>query len=580
MILSHEELYRHKSLIIASDLSEVNKIHFMRNYFKSFVPALFVSLKDYNKNTLIKDLIAGLIVGIIALPLSLALAIASGAPPEVGLVTAVVGGGIAAFFSGSRNQVSGPTAAFIPIVLSVAATCGPSGFLTAIFLSGLLLLVMGFLRLGKLINYIALPIIAGFTAGIAVSIFTGQLADFMGYSSAPKEFLEKMAFYVEEIHTVNYITIIIGIVCVAVMLALPKLSKKIPAALVAVVLAVAIQLIFKPDVETIGSRFGALKLSFKLNGLEFGNFSKIIVPSISIALLAAIESLLSAKAADSMTRTTHNPNAELLSQGLANIGSSLFGGLPVTGAIARTSASIKNGGITPVSTLVHALFILAVGLLLMPYAVHIPLVALSAVLIVVCKNMINVREIKKIFAGAPRDILLFFTALTLTVVFDLVVAIGSGMGLALLWVLYSYIKAKIKKIPYKPGINVTELEDTAVIAFNGGLNFITDAKFNVREIHTDKAYVQIDMSRALDVDIQGCMVVEQLVKRLLAQGKESVKVIGNQRCVSYISKAEFEEKEKLDLTDFLVEEHSALTFTNKRVKTTVSATVTPPEEAA
>ncbi|NCA66514.1 MAG: sodium-independent anion transporter [Clostridia bacterium] len=535
----------------------------MKNYFKSLTPMLFISLKNYNKNTFIKDLIAGLIVGIIALPLSLALAIASGAPPVVGLITAIIGGGMAALLSGSRNQVSGPTAAFIPIVLTVAATCGAGGFLTAIFFSGVLLLIMGFLRLGKLINYIALPIIAGFTAGIAVSIFSGQLADFMGYSNVPKEFIEKIAHYAHEIGTVNPISIILGVVCIAIMLVMPKINKKIPGALIAIIVAVAVKLIFKPNIETIGSRFGELKLNFSLHTFDFSNFSKLIVPIISISLLAAIESLLSAKAADNMTRTTHNPNAELLSQGAANMASALFGGLPVTGAIARTSASIKNGGVTPVATLIHALFIFLIGILLMPYAVHIPLVALASVLIVVCKNMINVREAKKIFAGSPRDVILFFTALSLTVVFDLVVAIGSGMGLALLWVLINFIRAKLNKIPYKPQIAVIENGFTSTIALSGGLNFITDAKFKIKEIATDNPFIIIDVSKAVDLDLQGFMVVEQLVKRMLYDGKETVKVVGNSRCMRYIAKAEFEEKEKIDLTDILIEEQSTLTFTSK-----------------
>ncbi len=552
----------------------------MKKYLKNFTPALFVSLRGYNKQTLLKDLIAGLIVGIIALPLSLALAIASGAAPEVGLVTAIIGGGIAAFMTGCRNQVSGPTAAFIPIVLSVAASCGASGFLTAIFFAGVLLLVMGFLRLGKLINYIALPIIAGFTAGIAVSIFTGQFADFMGYAPAPKEFLEKIIYYATEIRSVNLITMAIGICCVAIMLILPKLSRKIPGALVAIVFAVAIKLIFNPDIATIGSRFGSLTLSFKLRTLDFGNFSALIVPSISIALLAAIESLLSAKAADSMTKSAHNPNAELLSQGLANIGSSLFGGLPVTGAIARTSASIKNGGVTPVATVVHALFILLVGVLLMPYAVHIPLVALASVLIVVCKNMINVKELKKIFAGSSRDIILFLTALVLTVVFDLVVAIASGMGLALLWVLTAYIVSRIKKAQYKPVISVEENGDTAVITLSGGLNFITDSKYKIKEINSGLPFVLIDVSRVLDFDLQGFMVVEQLVKRMLYEGKESVRLIGSPRCARYISRMEFDDKDKLDLTDILIEESSALTFTARHKEAASCAAADAVEEIA
>lgn len=536
----------------------------MKNYFKGLNPALVLSLKNYNAHTLAKDLIAGLIVGIIALPLSLALAIASGAKPEVGLMTAIIGGGVAALLSGSRNQVSGPTAAFIPIVLSIAATCGPEGFLTAVFFSGVLLVVMGFLKLGKLVNYIALPIIAGFTAGIAVSIFTGQLADFMGYSGVPKEFFEKIVFYIDEASQINPLALMLGIICVEIMLILPKFTKKIPGALIAILFAVLIQSVFKLDVPTIGSRFGKLTLEFKIHSFDFSNFSALIVPILSISVLAAIESLLSAKAADGMTKTTHNPDAELISQGAANMASSLFGGLPVTGAIARTSASIKNGGVTPVATLVHALLILLVGILLMPYAVYIPLTALAAVLIVVCKNMLNVKEIRKIFAGAPRDILLFFTALSLTVIFDLVVAIGAGMGIALLWVALGYLRSRKRKLSYKPRITVKESGDTATVEIAGGLNFITAGKFKPAEVKTAASHIVVDLRKAVDTDVQGFEIVERLVKRMIYEGKDTVKVIGNLRCMTYIAKSDMEEKEKIDLTGVVVEEHSSLVFTSTR----------------
>jgi len=551
----------------------------MKNYFKGLTPALFISIKNYNTNKLVKDLVAGLIVGIIALPLSLALAIASGAKPEVGLLTAIVGGGVAALLSGSRNQVSGPTAAFIPIVLSIAATCGPEGFLTAIFFSGVLLVVMGFLKLGKLINFIALPIIAGFTAGIAISIFTGQLADFMGYTGVPKEFFEKIAFYIEEAGMINPISLMLGIICVEIMLILPKVTKKIPGALIAILFAVLIQSVFHLDIATIGSRFGTLELNFKLHSFDFSNFSSLIMPVISIALLAAIESLLSAKAADGMTKTTHNPNAELVSQGAANMASSLLGGLPVTGAIARTSASIKNGGISPVASLVHALLIFLVGILLMPFMVYIPLTALAAVLIIVCKNMINVKEARKIFLGAPRDLILFFIALSLTVIFDLVVAIGAGMGSALLWVAFGYLRAKKMNIAYTPRIAVYENGETATIELAGGLNFITESKFKIKDINVVAPHVIIDLRKAVDTDLQGYMVVERVVKRMLFEGKDTVKITGNPRCMNYIAKSDLEEKQKVDLTGVLVEEHSSLVFTSTR-KNSVAAVITNGPETA
>jgi len=533
-------------------------------YIRSFTPQIALSLKEYNKDKLLKDIVAGIIVGIIALPLSLALAIASGAPPEVGLVTAILGGGIAALLSGSRNQVSGPTAAFIPIVLSVALTCGPSGFITAVFLAGIMLCLMGFLKLGKLVNYISLPIIAGFTAGIAVSIFSGQMADFMGYESSevPKEFLDKVYYYIEEADSVNFYSILIGVISVAIMLIMPKVSKKIPGALIAIIFAVLINLIFKPDVETIGTRFGELKLSFNLKAPDFSTFTKVIGPSVSIALLAAIESLLSAKAADNMTKTSHNPDAELLSQGVANITSSLFGGLPVTGAIARTSANIKNGGVTPVSTVIHALFILLVGILLMPLAVYIPLTSLSAVLIVVCKNMFNAKEAKKILAATRRDIILFFAALSLTVIFDLVVAIISGMIIAVAGVIYKKYKAKSEGKDSKLSVDVRNSGEITSVSIKGALNFITASKFNA-DLKTDSKIVIVDLKDTTDLDLQGYMVVVQIVKTMLDEGR-SVKVVGNKRCIRYLFKINYSEEENLDLTDILVGQ-SMLTFNKNKL---------------
>ena len=526
----------------------------VNNYFKDYIPALILSMKGYNPKKLSKDIISGIIVGIIALPLSLALAIASGAPPEIGLITAVIGGGFAAFLSGSRIQVSGPTAAFIPIVLSIAASCGPSGFLLAIFLAGVLLLAMGFFKLGKLINYISLPIIAGFTTGIAISIFTGQLGDLFGYdySLIPKEFIEKIEFYITNIGSINITAMLMGIGCIVVMVVVSKFSKKIPSALVAILLAVAVKLIFDPNVETIGSRFGELQFKLKMGGIDFGNIVKVIGPAISIALLAAIESLLSAKAADNMTKTIHNPNTELISQGAANIASSLFGGLPVTGAIARTSANIKNGGTTPISTITHAVTLLLIGIFLMPFAVYIPLCSLAAVLIMVCKNMINIKEAKKIFSATPKDMLLFVIAMSLTVIFDLVVAILTGMAVALGLVIINYVKSKIEKKNYKLELVETEMKGRTIIEINGALNFITDTRFKLN-YDLLKDFIVFDMNKTFDLDLQGYMVIVNAIKRLTEDGK-TVKVIGNKRCIKYLFKINFRDEESIDLTNILVEQ--------------------------
>ena len=536
------------------------KKQMITRYLNCLRPALIKSLNDYNLKIFNKDIISGIIVGIIALPLSLALAIASGAPPEIGLITAIIGGGIAAMLSGSKVQVSGPTAAFIPIVLSIAVSCGPEGFLAAVFLAGAILLVMGFLRLGKLINYISLPIIAGFTSGIAVSIFSSQISDLMGYdyNEVPREFLHKISFYITQVNSVNIYALLIGVICLVIMLVLPRVSKKIPAALVAILFAVAVQRVFMPPISTIGSRFGELQLAFKFRIISFDNLSSLIIPAFSIALLAAIESLLSAKAADNMIKSVHNPNAELISQGAANIATSLFGGLPVTGAIARTSANIKNGGLTPVSAIVHVLTVLIIGLILMPFAVYIPLTALSAVLLIVCKNMLNIKEAKKIIYSTPRDIMLFFTALILTVIFDLVVAILAGMSLALISLMINYIVFRVKKQEYRPQILVEVEEDECIVKFIGTLNFISDSTFKINEIIPTSKHVVIDLYKALDMDIQGYMVIIQLIKIMILNDR-CVKVIGNNKCIKYLYNINIGEKDELDLTEILIEQ-SMLTF--------------------
>lgn len=370
----------------------------VKKYFSSFAPRFVLMLKGYSGGKFVKDLLAGLIVGIIALPLSIALAIASGAPPAAGLVTAVVAGFSAALFAGSRFQVTGPTGAFVIIIYNIIANYSYQGMLIATFMAGVFLLLLAVLKAGKIVNYISKPIIVGFTAGIAVTIFSTQIVDFFSLNLAhtPAEFIDKWIAYFKVINTINFTALGVGLGSLVLMLLWDKLKIKVPGALIAVILSAVAVVAFKLNIPTIGSKFGDIKMNLNF-AFPFGgiNIIGLLKPALTIALLAAVESLLSAMAADSMTQTKTNPDAELVSQGVANLVSSCFGGLPATGAIARTSANIKNNAVSPISAMIHAVFILIVGLVLMPLVKFVPLTALAAVLFIVCKNMIEVKEIKK-----------------------------------------------------------------------------------------------------------------------------------------------------------------------------------------
>ncbi len=405
-----------------------------KNQFK---PMLFTSLKSYNKNQLVKDLISGVIVAIIALPLSIALALASGVGPEEGIYTAIVAGFVISFLGGSTVQIAGPTAAFATIVAGIVAKNGMEGLATATVLAGLILLVMGFFKLGSLIKFIPYTITTGFTSGIALTILLGQLKDFCGVTypeGMPTiETVEKVEAFIAGIGSFNIQAFLVGAVSLAVLLIVPKISSKIPASLIAVLAGIAMVKLYNLEVNTIGDLY---TISSDLPKLTLPSFSfasvKIALPdAFTIAVLAAIESLLSCVVADGMTGTKHRSNAELVAQGAGNIASALFGGIPATGAIARTAANIKNGGRTPVAGMVHAVVLLLVLLLLMPYAALIPMPTIAAILFQVAYNMSHWRTFVSLVKTAPKnDIIVLIITFVLTIVFDLVVAIEVGMLLA------------------------------------------------------------------------------------------------------------------------------------------------------
>ncbi|MBR4993858.1 MAG: STAS domain-containing protein [Lachnospiraceae bacterium] len=403
---------------------------------KELRPKLLDCLKGYSGSQAAKDIISGIIVAIIALPLSIALAIASGVGPEQGLYTAIIAGFFIAVFGGSRVQIGGPTAAFVVIIYGIVATYGRDGLVVATIMAGIMLIIMGAFHFGSLIKYIPYTITTGFTCGIAVTLFAGQLKDFLGLSieKVPSEFIPKLGSYIENISTINFTALLIGALAIVIMLVWPKITDKIPGSLVAIIVTTAIVKIFGLQVNTIGSVFGELSSSFPkftLPNVTFDMVKQLVSPAFTIAILAGIESLLSAVVADGMINDTHNSNAELVGQGLGNIFSGLFGGIPATGAIARTAANVRNGGRTPIAGIVHCVTLTIILVLLMPTAAMIPMTTLAAVLLVVAANMADWSSFIHLCKTAPKsDILVLVATFVLTVVFDLVVAIEVGVVLA------------------------------------------------------------------------------------------------------------------------------------------------------
>ncbi len=405
----------------------------------TFQPSFFHGLKHYSKKQFVNDLVAGLIVAIIALPLSIALAIASGVGPAVGLYTAIVAGFLCSLLGGSTVQISGPTAAFATIVASIVATKGVEGLAIATIMAGIMLILMGVLKLGALIKFIPYTITTGFTSGIAVTIVIGQLKDFFGltFEHSPVETLEKLTEVFKSFHTVNLWAVLVGLIALGILIGLPKLLPRVPPSLVAVVVCALVVKLFDLPVNTIGTLYPdissappALHLP---TGIDFATISDLLPDAFTIAILAAVESLLSCVVADGMVGTRHNSNTELIAQGVGNIGSALFGGIPATGAIARTAANVKNGGRSPVSGMVHAVVLLAMLVILMPYAKLIPMPAIAAILFITAYNMSEWREFVGIVKASPHtDYLVLIVTFLLTVIFDLVIAIVAGLIFALI----------------------------------------------------------------------------------------------------------------------------------------------------
>lgn len=520
-------------------------------------PKLFSVMKNYTKEQFVKDVISGIIVAIIALPLSIALALASGVSPERGLYTAITAGFIVSFLGGSRVQIAGPTAAFATIVAGIVASEGMDGLAISTVMAGIFLIIMGLCRFGNLIKYIPNTITAGFTFGIAVTIVIGQIKDFCGmsFSGSPIETTEKVMELIRSADTFNYQAVLIGLLSLAILIFWPKKLEKIPPSLIAVIVGAAIVKISGISVNTIGDLYtiSSAPPSFSLPEVSLGRIRALIPNALTIAVLAAVESLLSCVVADGMIGSKHRSNMELTAQGAGNIASALFGGIPATGAIARTAANIKNGGRTPVAGMVHAVVVLIILLLLMPYAAMIPMPTIAAILFMVAYNMCGWRGIASMIKTSPKsDIIVLLVTLILTVVFDLVVAIGVGLVLAALlfmkrmadvtevhgWV---YVDDEdddpdhiaLKKVP----------ENTRVYEINGPMFFAASDKFNyILDDHRHVDVLCIRMRNVPAIDATGIQNLEKIAERCKKYNISVVFSHVNEQPMQAMEKAGFIEK--------------------------------------
>ena len=431
-----------------------------------YKPKLVSCLRNYEKKTFMADLMAGIIVGIVALPLAIAFGIASGVSPEKGIITAIVAGLLISIFGGSKVQIGGPTGAFIVIIYGIIEQYGMSGLTIATFMAGVFLVLLGVMRLGSIIKFIPYPIVVGFTSGIAITIFTTQIKDLFGLQidKVPSDFIEKWWCYIQNFSTMDMWSFAIGLLSILIIVFTPKVSRKIPGSLVAIVLTTVLVVVLKQyagvdSIETIGDRF---TISAELPGIEVPDLSLsvlkgLISPALTIAILGAIESLLSATVADGVISDRHNSNNELIGQGIANLVTPLVGGIPATGAIARTMTNINNGGKTPVAGIIHAIVLLLIFLFLMPLAQYIPMSCLAGVLVVVSYNMCGIPSFLGILRNPKSDVTVLLVTFFLTIIFDLTIAIEVGIVIACL--LFMRRMAETSDVKLVSDIDVEEESD-------------------------------------------------------------------------------------------------------------------------
>lgn len=543
---------------------------------KIFAPKLFSVKERLSKKQLVNDIVAGVIVAIIALPLSIALAIASGVSPEKGLYTAIVAGFVISFLGGSNVNISGPTAAFATIVAGIVAQFGISGLVVATIMAGLLLVIMGVLKFGSLIKYIPYTITTGFTAGIAVTIVIGQIKDFLGLTfpegMPTVETAEKLHAVAKSIGTFNWQALVVGAVALAIQIVWPKISKKIPGSLVTVVVGVIMVKALDMNVNTVGDLYTISRdlPKFSLPQISFENIGQLVPSAFTIAILAGIESLLSCVVSDGMIKDKHNSNTELIAQGVGNICSGLFGGIPATGAIARTAANVKNGGRTPVAGMVHAAVLLLILVVLMPYAAWIPMPVIAAILFMVAYNMSEWKRFVKICKTAPKsDILVLVVTFVLTVAFDLVVAIEVGMLLSL--ILFMKRMSDVARIRTWTDGGDNSAPDSErlksvpkhieVVEFDGPMFFASSEKFNSIPINEGVTTVILRMRNVPALDITAMRALSDIHSTCNAKGLRLILSHTNEQPLSVMKKSGF--FDRVGEENFLPNIDEALAYAEK-----------------
>ena len=506
-----------------------------------FKPKLFDTLKNYTRQQFGKDLMAGLIVGIVALPLAIAFAIASGVSPEKGLYTAVIAGFIISAMGGSRVQIGGPTGAFIVIVYGIVQVHGVNGLIIATFMAGIMLIIMGLSRLGSVIKFIPHPLIIGFTSGIALIIFSSQMKDFFGLKmgAVPVDFIDKWKSYIHYFNTLNIYAALIAAATVLIIFLWPKITHKIPGSVIAIVVTTAAMQLLHLPVETIGSRFGSIPSTFPMPAiphLDFAIIKDLIQPAFTIALLGGIESLLSAVVSDGMIGGNHKSNMELVAQGTANIFSALFGGIPATGAIARTATNVKNGGRTPVAGIVHAITLLLIMLFIGKWAALIPMATLAGILVVVAYNMSEWKSFISVTKGPRSDVAVLLTTFFLTVIVDLTVAIEIGMVLAVFlfmrkMIMFSDVSMLTKDIDDNGNGNDKEAvgnfavpNQVEVFEITGPLFFGAAYKFKdaMKFIEKPPKILIIRMRQVPIIDATGIKTIEEVYKESKHRGTKLI----------------------------------------------------------
>lgn len=511
-----------------------------------FRPSLLSALRHYSAERFKADLVAGIVVGIVALPLAIAFGIASGVSPTIGLITAIIGGFLVSALGGCSVQIGGPTGAFIVIVYNIIATFGLEGLAVATFMSGIILVILGLFRLGTVIKFIPYPIVVGFTAGIALTIFSTQINDFLGLglTGVPSEFLPKWGMYITNLDKIDWYTVVVGLVSLAIIILTPKISRKLPGALLSIIIVTSgcylINIYFPQlSVTTIGARFGELSTDIPLpHGfkLDMATINELLPSAFTIAILGAIESLLSATVADGITGSRTNSNTELIGQGAANIIVPMFGGIPVTGAIARTMTNISNGGRTPVAGIIHALVLLLVFLFAMPLINLVPMACLASVLIVVAYNMSGWRTVVSICHAPKSDISVLIVTFVLTVIFNLTIAIEIGLMLAIVLFLQrvmenSQIRVYGEKLDVTEGTDLSQHEvlnvapGVSVYEIDGPFFFGIATKFDEMmrtSMHAKPIVRIIRMRKVSFIDATGLHNLETLIK---SSHKEGIDVV-------------------------------------------------------